>query len=359
MNTELADVLSRRREPAYTFAPATGSEPRANAIEAWADAVEAGAAAGVGRDTAYHRYQLLVKPLLHHASSANGKAGLNGAASPQRQGRHPSWQKLRGEWIISPFFLFSSLAIIVLVPEKLVKKIAAPFTKAFWENFGKRFFDFAGAVAGFLFSSIFFLVVPALIKLDSKGPVFYGQQRAGLNYRRRDRRQVNLQVAHERRTGERRREDLFGRPFTVYKFRTMRTDAEKASGAVWAQKNDPRTTRVGRVLRFIHLDELPQFFNVLCGEMSLVGPRPERPQIMVKLVEDIPQFPERLQVKPGITGIAQIYCGYDTTIEDAREKLRYDLMYVRNSTLKYDVEIMLKTLWMIINGREVVKPSPH
>ncbi len=113
---------------------------------------------------------------------------------------------------------------------------------------------------------------------------------------------------------------------------------------------------MGRILRFIHMDEIPQFFNVLCGEMSLVGPRPERPQIMTKLIEDIPRFPERLQVKPGITGIAQIYCGYDETIDDAREKLRYDLLYVKNSTFKNDVQIMLKTLWMIINGREVIKP---
>jgi lipopolysaccharide/colanic/teichoic acid biosynthesis glycosyltransferase len=352
--TELADVLDSRHAPVYSSPQTSGNG--LNGVRTCADAIVAGGSERISREMAYHRYQLLIKPLMRQASSSNGKAGGNGSASAQRKDLSARWQKLRGEWLISPFFLFGSLAIILLVPEKLVKKIAAPFTKIFWDNFGKRIFDFAGAVAGFSFSSIFFLVVPVLIKLDSKGPIFYGQQRAGLNYRRRDRRQVNIQVAHDRRVGERRKEDLFGRPFTVYKFRTMRVDAEKASGAVWAQKNDPRTTRVGRVLRFIHLDELPQFFNVLCGEMSMVGPRPERPQIMVKLVEDIPQFPERLQVKPGITGIAQIYCGYDATIDDAREKLRYDLMYVENSTLKYDVEIMLKTLWMIVNGREVVKP---
>lgn len=349
MKTDLAGMLDVRQAQVYSSPQKTGN---GNAAPAWTGAIDAGEMASVSRETAYHRYQLLIKPLLNQA---NGKVRLNGSAMPKWKGKVWRWQKFRGEWIISPFFLFSSLAIILLIPEKLVKKITAPFSKIFWENFGKRFFDLSGAIVGFLFSAIFFLVVPVLIKLDSKGPVFYGQQRAGLNYRRRDRRQVDIQVAHDRRVGERRKEDLFGRPFTVYKFRTMRVDAEKASGAVWAQKNDPRTTRVGRVLRFIHLDELPQFFNVLCGEMSLVGPRPERPQIMVKLVEDIPQFPERLQVKPGITGIAQIYCGYDTTIDDAREKLRYDLMYVRNSTLKYDVEIMLKTLWMIINGREIVE----
>ncbi|MGH7450877.1 MAG: sugar transferase, partial [bacterium] len=308
--SSFAGTLDSRQLSAYSSPQTSDAVLKTNSIHADVDAIAA-EAGSVLRETAYHRYQLLIKPLMN----GNGKAGLNGPASPQRQGWSARWQKLRGEWVISPFFLFSSLAIILVVPEKLVKKIAAPFTKIFWENFGKRFFDFAGAVGGFVFSSIFFLVVPILIKLDSKGPIFYGQQRAGLNYRRRDRRQVNIKVTHERRAGERRKEDLFGRPFMVYKFRTMRVDAEKASGAVWAQKDDPRTTRVGRVLRFIHLDEIPQFFNVLCGEMSLVGPRPERPQIMVKLVEDIPQFPERLQVKPGITGVAQIYCGYDATID--------------------------------------------
>jgi lipopolysaccharide/colanic/teichoic acid biosynthesis glycosyltransferase len=348
----LADMLDLRGVSVYSPPQTSDKALKTNAIYAGADDTAA-MAGSVLRETAQHRYQLLIKPLMN----GNGKAGLNGSASPQRRGWSARWQKLRGELFISPFFLLGSLAIILVVPEKLVKKITAPFTKIFWDNFGKRAFDFAGAVGGFVFSSIFFLVVPVLIKLDSKGPIFYGQQRAGLNYRRRDRRQVNIKVAHERRVGERRKEDLFGRPFTVYKFRTMRVDAEKASGAVWAQKDDPRTTRIGRILRFIHLDEIPQFFNVLCGEMSLVGPRPERPQIMAKLVEDIPRFPDRLQVKPGITGVAQIYCGYDATIDDAREKLRYDLMYVENSTLKNDVEIMLKTLWMIINGREVVESS--
>jgi lipopolysaccharide/colanic/teichoic acid biosynthesis glycosyltransferase len=311
-----------------------------------------GATPGCSREAALNRYHLVIKPAIQQ-----GQAAAPSVRAPKLpKVRTSVWQKLKGEWLIAPFFLFSSLAIILLVPEKLVKKITAPFTNAdFWDQFGKRALDFAGALSGFILTSIFFIVVPIFIKMDSKGPIFYGQQRAGLNYRKRDRRQVNIAVAHDRRLGERRREDLFGRPFTVYKFRTMKTDAEKQSGAVWAQKDDPRVTRMGRILRFIHVDEIPQFFNVLCGEMSLVGPRPERPQIMNNLVREIPRFPDRLQVKPGITGIAQIYCGYDATIDDAREKLRYDLMYVENSTFKYDVEIMLKTLWMIINGREVVK----
>jgi lipopolysaccharide/colanic/teichoic acid biosynthesis glycosyltransferase len=318
------------------------------------DSVKArvGTTHGLFREAAIYRYHLTIK--LAVSNELLGDSKIRPAAGKNSTSIRTTWQKFKGEWLIAPFFLFSSLTLILLAPEKLLKKITAPFTKAdFWDHVGKRSLDFAGAIAGFLFSSIFFMVVPILIKMDSRGPVFYGQQRAGLNYRKRDRRQVNIAVAHDRRVGERRREDLFGRPFTVYKFRTMRVDAEKHSGAVWAQKNDPRVTRMGRILRFMHVDEIPQFFNVLCGEMSLVGPRPERPQIMAKLIENIPQFPERLQVKPGITGIAQIYCGYDATIDDAREKLRYDLMYVKNSTFRYDVKIMLKTLWMIINGREV------
>ncbi|GEM_PF-796468 len=345
--------LSETLEPQRVSVGARHQSPKSgismNVTHAYWTETPAGSTNGFLRESALRRYHLVIKSAIDPALG-----GVLPPTSPKRSSRR--WLKLKGEWLIAPFFLFSSLAIILLAPEKLVKKITAPFTKAdFWDQVGKRTLDFAGAIAGFIFSAIFFIVVPILIKMDSNGPVFYGQQRAGLNYRKRDRRQVNIAVAHDRRVGERRQQDLFGRPFTVYKFRTMQVDAEKNSGAVWAQKDDPRVTRMGRILRFIHMDEIPQFFNVLCGEMSLVGPRPERPQIMAKLIEDIPQFPERLQVKPGITGIAQIYCGYDASIDDAREKLHYDLMYVKNSTFKYDVRIMLKTLWMIIHGREVVK----
>jgi lipopolysaccharide/colanic/teichoic acid biosynthesis glycosyltransferase len=311
---------------------------------------------GFSREAALRRYALSLQPTMNRLPGAVAPSLPLAPPGKESSPAGARWQKFKGEWLIAPFFLLSSLAVILVIPEKLVKKIAAPFTDVnFWDQFGKRVLDFLGAIAGFIFSALFFIVVPIFIRLDSRGPIFYGQQRAGLNYRRRDRRQIDVAVAHDRRTGERRRQDLYGRPFTVYKFRTMKVDAEKHSGAVWAQKNDPRVTRMGRILRFIHVDEIPQFFNVLCGEMSLVGPRPERPQIMAKLIEDIPRFPERLQVKPGITGVAQIYCGYDETIDDAREKLRYDLMYVKNSTFKYDVQIMLKTLWMIIHGREVIK----
>ncbi|MDZ7289546.1 MAG: sugar transferase [candidate division KSB1 bacterium] len=359
VENEQSGMLEAQRVSAYA-SPQVPENGRAIEVVfpySKAVAIEAGTMAW-SREVAHYRYQLLIKPLLSRTISPTFGLAAAEQVPKYRKKLKVFWQKMWGECLISPFFLLSSLAIILVVPEKLVKKIAMPFTKAnFWDQFGKRVFDFVGAIAGFIFSAIFFIIVPILIKLDSKGPIFYGQQRAGMNHRRRDRRQVNIVVAHDRRVGERRKQDLLGRPFTVYKFRTMRVDAEKQTGAVWAQKNDPRVTPVGRILRFIHIDEIPQFFNVLCGEMSMVGPRPERPQIMTKLLKEIPQFPERLQVKPGITGIAQIYCGYDATIDDAREKLRYDLMYVKNTSLKHDIAIMLKTLWMILNGREVVKKS--
>ncbi len=303
------------------------------------------------RELAYERGEKLARP--------NGRfAGAHALRLPilraQKSGRKATFfERVWGNAIVSPFFLFSSLFVILLMPEKLIKKIAAPFSGInFWERFGKRAFDVVMATLGFILTSTIFLFVPVLIKLDSWGPVFYGQQRAGLNKRRHERRNVNLAVRYDRRDGERRQENLFGRPFIVYKFRTMRADAEKHSGAVWAQKNDPRITRSGSILRFTHVDEIPQFLNVLQGEMSMVGPRPERPIMIPKLVEAIPEYEKRLEVKPGMTGIAQIYCGYDATIDDVRKKLQYDLSYVNDHSLKADISILWKTLWMIIRGRE-------
>lgn len=301
------------------------------------------------REQAYHRYDETLRP-----GVAAPKSSLAFDSRPGFPANPPSVvQRFFGNVIISPFFLFGSLLIILLVPEKLVKKITAPFSGInWWEQFGKRCFDFCAAVLGFIMSSILFLIVPLLIRLDSRGAVFYGQQRVGINLRRRERRQVAIAVAHDRRRGDRRRNDVYGRPFTVYKFRTMRQDAEKFSGAVWAQKNDPRITRVGRILRFTHVDEIPQFLNVLLGDMSMVGPRPERPQIIPKLVGQVPNYAHRLEVKPGMTGNAQIYCGYDETIDDVREKVRHDLMYVKDHNLKLDILLLWKTLWMIIRGKE-------
>lgn len=135
-----------------------------------------------------------------------------------------------------------------------------------------------------------------------------------------------------------------GRLFRMFKLRTMVQDAEKGTGPVWAQDRDPRVTPLGRFLRDTHLDELPQLWNVIRGEMSLVGPRPERPLFVQDFTKRIPNYAARLEVRPGITGLAQVYRGYDATIEDVRRKLAYDLVYIRNMSVLLDIKLMFKTL---------------
>jgi exopolysaccharide biosynthesis polyprenyl glycosylphosphotransferase len=166
------------------------------------------------------------------------------------------------------------------------------------------------------------LLVGALIKLDSPGPVFYSQLRNGMN------RQA----------------------FRVYKFRSMRQDAEKA-GATWASQRDPRITRVGNILRLTRLDELPQLWNVLRGEMSLIGPRPERPEFDDKLSLEIPYYDVRYLVQPGITGWAQVMYPYGASVEDAYEKLSYDLYYIKNYCLWLDLAIVFKTVRVMLLGK--------
>jgi len=134
----------------------------------------------------------------------------------------------------------------------------------------------------------------------------------------------------------------------IYKFRTMRADAERPSGAVWATKGDARVTPVGRVMRKYRVDELPQLFNVIRGEMNIVGPRPERPSIFSRLCDDIEEYPLRQQAKPGITGWAQVNHNYDTCIEDVRTKVRYDLEYLQRQSVAEDLLIMARTLPVMI-----------
>lgn len=135
-----------------------------------------------------------------------------------------------------------------------------------------------------------------------------------------------------------------GRLFRMYKLRTMVQDAEKGTGPVWAKSRDPRVTGFGRLLRDSHLDELPQLWNVLRGEMSLVGPRPERPVFVQDFSESIPNYAARLEVRPGITGLAQVFRGYDKTVSDVRRKLAYDLLYIRRMSVALDLYIMFRTL---------------
>jgi len=185
------------------------------------------------------------------------------------------------------------------------------------------------------------LVIAAAIKLTSRGPVLYVQERVGLDRRGAGRAAQN----------HRRQSDLGGRPFTIYKFRTMWVDAERESGAVWAQQHDPRVTPVGRILRQYRLDELPQLLNVLRGEMNIVGPRPERPTIFAELRAHITDYPLRQRAKPGITGLAQISHHYDRSLDDVRKKVSYDLEYISRQSVREDLRIMLKTIPVILLRR--------
>jgi exopolysaccharide biosynthesis polyprenyl glycosylphosphotransferase len=161
-----------------------------------------------------------------------------------------------------------------------------------------------------------------LIKLDSKGPVFYRQERVGKN----------------------------GHTFMVTKFRSMRIDAEQ-SGPRWAAADDDRTTRVGKFIRKVRIDEIPQFWNILKGEMSFVGPRPERPHFVTQLADEIPYYEQRHLIAPGLTGWAQIKYRYGASIEDARQKLQYDLYYIKNQSLALDAAILFETVKTIIFSR--------
>jgi lipopolysaccharide/colanic/teichoic acid biosynthesis glycosyltransferase len=190
------------------------------------------------------------------------------------------------------------------------------------------------AAIALLFLAPVCVLVALAVKLTSRGPVFYTQTRVGL-----DRRWTRTRAINDRRV-----EDLGGQPFTILKFRSMTVDAEANGQAVWATKHDARVTAVGRVLRKTRLDEIPQLINVLRGEMNIVGPRPERPSIVVRLRESIPEYPFRHRVKPGITGWAQINHNYDSCLEDVKTKVRYDLEYISGQSVLFDLKIMIMTL---------------
>jgi lipopolysaccharide/colanic/teichoic acid biosynthesis glycosyltransferase len=216
--------------------------------------------------------------------------------------------------------------------------------------FFKRVIDIVGSSIGLILTSPFFVILPILIKLDSPGPVFYLQLRIGYNRRRRERRAPNGSCLG-RSTRDRRRQNLKGRPFHVIKFRTMVADAEKKCGPVWATRNDPRITRLGHFLRKTRLDEIPQFINVFVGHMSLVGPRPERPKFVEELSAQVENYNQRLQVKPGLTGLAQVENGYDSSLSSVVRKVHYDLQYIHNWSFWQDVRIIMKTVLVVITGK--------
>jgi exopolysaccharide biosynthesis polyprenyl glycosylphosphotransferase len=192
-----------------------------------------------------------------------------------------------------------------------------------WAKSTKRLIDFVAASVVLLAGLPVWIGIGVLVRLNSKGPSIFRQQRVGQN----------------------------GELFTMYKFRTMRHDAEKASGPVWATPGDPRHTSFGRWLRKSRLDEVPQMWNVLKGEMSLVGPRPERPYFVERLAQEIPLYSRRHRVKPGITGWAQVMWKYDQTIEDVRQKVKYDLFYIENMSLLMDFQILFRTIRTALSGK--------
>lgn len=195
------------------------------------------------------------------------------------------------------------------------------------------------ALIGLVLAAPVMLVFAALVKLTSPGPIFYSQARVGLDRRR---------PGAARSTDDRRTRDLGGRPFMIFKLRTMKTGAEKPNNAVWATKGDPRVTAVGRIMRKYRIDEVPQLINVIRGEMNIVGPRPERPSIFSRLCDDITEYPLRQRARPGITGWAQVNQSYDTSVDDVRLKVRYDLEYLQRQGVAEDLMIMARTVPVMI-----------
>jgi sugar transferase (PEP-CTERM system associated) len=210
-----------------------------------------------------------------------------------------------------------------LVPSWLV--FGGGFDQSFFRIFSKRLFDLFVSLIISLLSLPVMLLTAICIYVEDRAPIFYRQERVGKD----------------------------GHPFMVLKFRSMRNDAEKSGNPQWAQTNDPRTTRVGRIIRKLRIDELPQILNVLKGEMSFVGPRPERPFFVEQLCEEVPYYNERHTIKPGITGLAQVRYQYGASIEDSIQKLQYDLYYVKNNSLFLDILIMIETLQVVLFGKGV------
>ena len=187
----------------------------------------------------------------------------------------------------------------------------------------KRLFDIVIGAVSLVVTSPVIIFVSVLIKIVSPGTILFKQERVGEN----------------------------GEIFSIYKMRTMIPDAEKHTGPVWAKEDDPRLIKFGKIIRKMHIDELPQLFNVLKGEMSIVGPRPERPVFVKELNEKICDYHKRLAVKPGITGLAQVWHKYDETVQDVKKKVKYDLLYIREMCLMVDIRILLRTLIVAACGK--------
>ena len=202
--------------------------------------------------------------------------------------------------------------------------IEVNFQESNWSSSGmKRFFDFLLSFFLILVLSPFFVLIGLIILLSSKGPIIYSQERLGFK----------------------------GRPYRIYKFRSMIVNAEEKSGPVWTSDDDPRITPIGKILRKYRIDELPQLINVVLGQMSLIGPRPERPYFTKKLKEKFPLYERRFRVRPGITGWSQIKHPSDIEEEDVRQKLRYDFYYIENLSLNLDLKILISTIFVVLSGK--------
>jgi sugar transferase (PEP-CTERM system associated) len=256
---------------------------------------------------------------------AQGDVKLVLVAYPDRRGTLPVEQllevKFRGVEVEEGVSFYERNAGKIFVRELKPSQLifAEGFTARPTTRRLKRIMDVVIATVGLILAAPLILLTAIAVKIDSPGPVLYKQVRAG----------------------------EFGKLFTILKFRSMRTDAER-NGAQFAQKNDDRVTRVGRFIRKTRLDELPQLWNVLRGDMSMVGPRPERPVFIEQLDQQVPFFKQRLYVKPGVTGHAQVRCEYGASAEDMLEKLQYDLYYIKSYSLLFDLSIMLDTVKVVL-----------
>jgi sugar transferase (PEP-CTERM system associated) len=250
-------------------------------------------------------------------------------AMPEGRGRLPFAAllelKLKGISIVEATSLYEKLtgkiAVESLRPSWLI--FSEGFRKSPITHLYKRLFGILLSVVGLILLMPLIGLVALLIKLDSRGPILFRQKRVGEN----------------------------GRVFDLLKFRSMRVDAEAATGPVWAKKDDSRTTRIGKFIRKVRLDELPQFINVLKGDMSFVGPRPERPHFVEQLSEKIPYYNQRHTVKPGITGWAQVRYHYGGSIDDTLEKLQYDLYYIKHMSISLDLLIIFQTVKIVLLQR--------
>jgi sugar transferase (PEP-CTERM system associated) len=220
--------------------------------------------------------------------------------------------------------LTGKIAVTDLRPSWIV--FSDGFRQGLLQRGAKRALDVLGALIGLLVAAPLLLLVALAVRLTSPGPIVYSQQRVGRH----------------------------GQLFTVRKFRSMRQDAEAGTGAVWAQKNDPRITTLGRLMRKTRLDELPQLWNVLSGDMSLVGPRPERPEFVSQLTQQIPFYGQRHAVRPGLTGWAQVRYTYGSSVEDAMEKLQYDLFYIKHLSIALDLFIVVSTIKTVLMRKGAV-----